>query len=321
MSSIMPLPNSACEDFVGLYSEAPGSCAPAQPASHSPSVASFSRAALTGGNVTHFSLRPPPVPRDTLLPRMRSTNARVPERIGDSIPPAQPARASRPCRPHTVRPLAARRDTEARGLSPSEVDRLLKRHTPMVKKIVGGILRRVPGHILVDDLIAAGLGGLWDAIRRCGDLPDEHFQRYAGVRIRGAVYDELRAQDWLPRRMRAAVTQRTQNDEKPKVGVVFFDDLGEGDQSQLTDGEPALNGEDFLAAKAFGERLVAALEQLPARERRIILGHHLQGLKLRDLGAELKVTDARVSQLHGRAMKRLKAMMAEADADAESSAC
>jgi RNA polymerase sigma factor for flagellar operon FliA len=187
----------------------------------------------------------------------------------------------------------------------------------MVKKIVGGILRRVPGHILVDDLIAAGLSGLWDAIRRCGNLPEEHFQRYAGVRIRGAVYDELRAQDWLPRRMRAAVTQRSQGDDKPKVGVVFFDDLGDGDQSHMSDAEPALNGEEFLAAKAFGQRLVDSLEKLPARERRIILGHHLQGLKLRDLGAELKVTDARVSQLHGRAMRRLKAMMAEAEAETE----
>src|SRR5690606_17610763 len=98
----------------------------------------------------------------------------------------------------------------------------------------------------------------------------------------------------------------------------FFDDLGEGDQSHLTDAEPALNGEEFLAAKAFGQRLVDALERLPPRERRIILGHHLQGLKLRDLGAELSVTDARVSQLHGRAMRRLKTMMAEAEAEAES---
>jgi RNA polymerase sigma factor for flagellar operon FliA len=184
---------------------------------------------------------------------------------------------------------------------------------PLVKRIVGGILRRVPGHILVDDLIAAGLSGLWDAIRRCGDLPPDHFKRYAGVRIRGAVYDELRAQDWLPRRMRAAITAKSKTDERVSVGVVFFEDLGESDQPQLADFAPSLNGEDFLAAKAFGRRLVEALERLPERERRIILGHHLQGLKLRDLGAELKVTDARVSQLHGRAMKRLKAMMAEGE--------
>lgn len=308
MSSIMPPSHSLFDEALGLRSDVPPSRFP----SFAPSVLP-----LKSGrpSVAHFSLRPPALPREAA--RLRSTNARVPERLGDSILPSQPPRASRPSRPHTVRPLTARHDQEGESLSRPEVERLLKRHTPMVRKIVGGILRRVPGHILVDDLIAAGLSGLWDAIRRCGTLPEEHFQRYAGVRIRGAVYDELRAQDWLPRRMRAAVTQRGQSNDKPKVGVVFFDDLGEGDQSHLSDAEPALNGEDFLAAKAFGERLVFALEKLPPRERRIILGHHLQGLKLRDLGLELKVTDARVSQLHGRAMRRLKAMMAEAEAEAE----
>jgi RNA polymerase sigma factor for flagellar operon FliA len=198
-------------------------------------------------------------------------------------------------------------------MSAAEVSRLLKAHTPLVKRIVGGILRRVPGHILVDDLIAAGLSGLWDAIRRCGHLPPEHFRRYAGVRIRGAVYDELRAQDWLPRRMRAAITAKARRDEKVSLGVVFLEDLSDAEQPPMSDDPQTLNGEEFLAAKAFGQRLVDALERLPARERRIILGHHLQGLKLRDLGAELQVTDARVSQLHGRAMKRLKAMMAEAE--------
>jgi RNA polymerase sigma factor for flagellar operon FliA len=113
--------------------------------------------------------------------------------------------------------------------------------------------------------------------------------------------------------MRAAITAKVRRDEKVTLGVVFLEDLSDAEQPPISDDPQTLNGEEFLAAKAFGQRLVDALERLPARERRIILGHHLQGLKLRDLGAELKVTDARVSQLHGRAMKRLKAMMAEAE--------
>lgn len=306
MSSIMPQRDSSFEDLVALASELPPSNFPAL--SRSPSY-------LPGPphrpSITHFSLRPPRVPRDSYLPVSLTPLLSDPANSGPLV---------RSVRPPTLGPVTLCRDKGSASLSQREVDCLLQRHTPMVKKIVGGILRRVPGHILVDDLVAAGLSGLWDAIRRCGDLPEEHFQRYAGVRIRGAVYDELRAQDWLPRRMRAAVTQRSQGEDRPKVGVVFFDDLGEGDQSHMGDAEPALNGEEFLAAKAFGERLVEALERLPARERRIILGHHLQGLKLRDLGAELKVTDARVSQLHGRAMRRLKAMMAEAEAEADAEA-
>lgn len=308
MSSIMPQRDSSFEDLLALASEIPPSHYPAL--SRSPS---YLPTPSNRPSITHFSLRPPRVPRESYLPRSLTPLLSDPV----SAPPL-----CRSVRPPSLRPVALCRDKGA-SLSRREVEYLLQRHTPMVKKIVGGILRRVPGHILVDDLVAAGLSGLWDAIRRCGDLPEEHFQRYAGVRIRGAVYDELRAQDWLPRRMRAAVTQRSQGEDRPKVGVVFFDDLGEGDQSHMGDAEPALNGEEFLAAKAFGERLVEALERLPARERRIILGHHLQGLKLRDLGAELKVTDARVSQLHGRAMRRLKAMMAEAEAeaDAETQSC
>ncbi|HEU5075539.1 MAG TPA: sigma-70 family RNA polymerase sigma factor [Polyangiaceae bacterium] len=303
MSSIMPQRNSNFEELLALASEIPPSHYPA--VSRSPS---YLPSPSNRPSITHFSLRPPRVPRDSYLPVSLTPLLSDPVSAGPLV---------RSVCPPALGPVALGRDKAAPSLSRRDVDYLLQRHTPMVKKIVGGILRRVPGHILVDDLVAAGLSGLWDAIRRCGDLPEEHFQRYAGVRIRGAVYDELRAQDWLPRRMRAAVTQRSQGEDRPKVGVVFFDDLGEGDQSHMGDAEPALNGEEFLAAKAFGERLVEALERLPARERRIILGHHLQGLKLRDLGAELKVTDARVSQLHGRAMRRLKAMMAEAEAEAE----
>lgn len=306
MSSIMPQRDSSFEDLLALASEIPPSNYPVL--SRSPS---YLPSPSNRPSITHFSLRPPRVPRDSYLPVSLAPLLSDPASSGPLV---------RSVRPPTLSPMALCRDKGASNLSQREVDYLLQRHTPMVKKIVGGILRRVPGHILVDDLVAAGLSGLWDAIRRCGDLPEEHFQRYAGVRIRGAVYDELRAQDWLPRRMRAAVTQRSQGEDRPKVGVVFFDDLGDGDQSHMGDAEPALNGEEFLAAKAFGERLVEALERLPARERRIILGHHLQGLKLRDLGAELKVTDARVSQLHGRAMRRLKAMMAEAEAEADAEA-
>jgi RNA polymerase sigma factor for flagellar operon FliA len=261
-----------------------------------------------------WSLKSAPLPSfapDALPPDTRVSG--FPERLSDSMAPQRPSVALRSIRARSMRPSLLPSTAPARDMSPAEVSRLLKAHTPLVKRIVGGILRRVPGHILVDDLIAAGLSGLWDAIRRCGHLPPDHFRRYAGVRIRGAVYDELRAQDWLPRRMRAAINAKVRRDEKVTLGVVFLEDLSDAEQPPISDDPQTLNGEEFLAAKAFGQRLVDALERLPARERRIILGHHLQGLKLRDLGAELKVTDARVSQLHGRAMKRLKAMMAEAE--------
>src|SRR5436305_11624094 len=81
---------------------------------------------------------------------------------------------------------------------------LLAQYEPVVRQIAGGFQRRLPRNVLRDDLIAAGMSGLWDAIRKHGVERSGNFDWYVRVRIRGAILDELRAQDWLPRRARAA---------------------------------------------------------------------------------------------------------------------
>jgi RNA polymerase sigma factor for flagellar operon FliA len=201
---------------------------------------------------------------------------------------------------------AKRAQMEAR-----RAQRLLEEFTPLVRKIAGGFQRKLPRNVLREDLIAAGMSGLWDAIRRHPDGGDESFEWYVRVRIRGAILDELRAQDWLPRRARAAAEANAGTDAYvPPPSVVRIDDVSEWEQNRcLAD---ASSSESAVAAKFTQETLVKAVELLPERERHIVSSHYFRGVKFKDLGAELGVSEPRISQLHSRAIARLKELMASA---------
>ena len=188
---------------------------------------------------------------------------------------------------------------------------LLARYTPLVRQIAGGFQRKLPRSVLREDLIAAGMGGLWDAIRRQGGKSDDSFEWYVRVRIRGAILDELRAQDWLPRRARAAAEANAGTDAYvPPPSVVRIDDVSEWEQNRcLAD---ASSSESAVAAKFTQETLAKAVELLPERERHIVSSHYFRGVKFKDLGAELGVSEPRISQLHSRAIARLKELMASA---------
>ncbi len=189
---------------------------------------------------------------------------------------------------------------------------LLERYSPLVRKIAGGIQRKLPGNVLREDLVAAGMGGLWDAIRRHSDGPSESFDWYVRVRIRGAILDELRAQDWLPRRARAAAEAASGTDAYvPPPAIVRFDDASEWEQNHAL--RDFSNGEALVAARERYTATVAAVEQLPERERRIVSQHYFHGVKLKDLGIELGVSEARVSQIHSAALGRLRATLAKAE--------
>jgi RNA polymerase sigma factor for flagellar operon FliA len=206
--------------------------------------------------------------------------------------------------PATVVPRAAR-VKKARGLDPQLSAQLLLQYEPLVRKIAGGFQRKLPRNVLREDLIAAGMSGLWDAIRRHPDGPTESFEWYVRVRIRGAILDELRAQDWLPRRARAAAEAASGTDAYvPPPAVVRFDDVSEWEQNRcLAD---ASSSEAAVAAKFAQETLAKAVEQLPERERHIVSQHYFRGVKFKDLGVELGVSEPRISQLHSRAIQRLK---------------
>ena len=185
---------------------------------------------------------------------------------------------------------------------------LLARYTPVVRQIAGGFQRKLPRSVLREDLIAAGMGGLWDAIRRHSGQEDERFEWYVRVRIRGAILDELRAQDWLPRRARAAA--EAEGGFAP--AVVRFDDVSIWEQTRALIAVDTAASDMAVEAKLQSETLARAVEQLPDRERHIVSAHYFQGVRFKDLGAQLGVSEPRISQLHSRAMQRLRSLVQDA---------
>jgi RNA polymerase sigma factor for flagellar operon FliA len=192
---------------------------------------------------------------------------------------------------------------------------LLDEYTPVVRQIVGGFQRKLPRNVLRDDLLAAGMSGLWDAVRRQLDQPSERFDCYVRVRIRGAILDELRAEDWLPRRARAAAAKAEANGDHARSAapyVVRLGDVSEWEQGRCLASDDSSNSEEAVSAKYVKRSLARAVDQLPNRERHIVSAHYFRGVKFRDLGIELGVSEPRISQLHSRAMKRLRELMQDA---------
>ncbi|MEO8181049.1 MAG: sigma-70 family RNA polymerase sigma factor [Deltaproteobacteria bacterium] len=213
------------------------------------------------------------------------------------------------------RPNGTKIEQTAEELAKAELSRtLITKYSGLVRQIAGGFQRKLPRNVLRDDLIAAGMSGLWDAVRKHGHEQTENFDWYVRVRIRGAILDELRAQDWLPRRARAAAAEAAQAaGKRPCTPVVLrFDDVSETEQARcLTAGE-SCNTEKTVEARLVKATLTRAMDQLPERERRIVSMHYFRGVKFKDLGEMLGVSEPRISQLHSRAMTRLKGILESA---------
>jgi RNA polymerase sigma factor for flagellar operon FliA len=167
--------------------------------------------------------------------------------------------------------------------------------------MVRRVARRLPANVARDDLLAAGMCGLVDSFRRNGGDGGATFAGYARIRIRGAIFDELRAQDWLPRRER----ERLEATETSTSFVSFED-------GSVTEAELALTEDPGTLAEASAERraLREALAQLPERERLIVARYYFDGARLKDISAELGVSEPRISQILSRALLRLRGLMA-----------
>lgn len=188
---------------------------------------------------------------------------------------------------------------------------LLAKYIPLVRQIAGGFQRKLPRNVLRDDLIAAGMSGLWDAIRKHGLEETENFDWYVRVRVRGAILDELRAQDWLPRRARAAAAERANTAGVAVAApvVLRFDEISETEQARCLATGDSSNTERTVEAKFAKEALARVVEQLPERERHIVSMHYFKGMKFKELGKMLGVSEPRISQLHSRAMGRLRDLL------------
>ncbi|WP_437574674.1 sigma-70 family RNA polymerase sigma factor [Sorangium sp. So ce887] len=187
---------------------------------------------------------------------------------------------------------------------------VLKGYFPLVRKLVRQVSRHLPPNVQRDDLLSAGMLGLVDSLRKNGGSDGETFAGYAKLRIRGAIVDELRAQDWLSRRAREAVEAGAAG----KVGgTTVFVSLSEvtptEESAHMSGGDDPI---EVIAAQATRRALSFAIAQLPERERRVIGMYYFEGAKLKDIGAELGVGEPRVSQLHTRALGMLRGMLSHA---------
>jgi RNA polymerase sigma factor FliA len=223
-------------------------------------------------------------------------------------------------------------------------DELIARHAELVKRIAYHLAGRLPPSVAVDDLIQAGMLGLMEAAANFSANRGASFETYAGIRIRGAMIDALRALDWAPRsvhrKARAAAlalrqvetrlgAQASDADVAAEMGVsieeyqrVLHDALGcqllRFNESDGGEGSPldrvadsAPNPERLALDESRRKAIVTAIEQLPERERLVLSLYYEQELNLKEIGAVLKVTESRVCQLHGQALLRLRALLAD----------
>ena len=225
-------------------------------------------------------------------------------------------------------------------------DQLVQRFAPLVKRIAYHLMVRLPSSVQVDDLVQNGMLGLLDALGRFESGMGAQFETYAAQRIRGAMLDGLRENDWLPRSLRRdfrrieeAITQLEQVHGRPPAEkeladalamplqdyqkmlqearghqLVSFEDLiEEGDEDYLErhlvddSGDPARLFEDA----SLRDGLVQAIEALPEREKLMMALYYEQDLNLREIGEVMGVTESRVCQLHSQAVARLRAKLHE----------
>jgi RNA polymerase sigma factor for flagellar operon FliA len=228
-------------------------------------------------------------------------------------------------------------------------DRLILTYAPLVKYVAGRLGSGLPAHVDEGDLVSYGLLGLIGAIERYDPERDVKFETYAIARIKGSIIDELRAMDWVPRSVRArardieraiaeleAKLGRAPSDEEisAKLGltqdeldsslteisrssIAALDELwtvqgGTGDQVALIDTIEDTHGQaptTALDRSEMKEMIADSISRLPEREKLVITLYYYEELTLREIGEVLGVTESRVSQLHTKAILRLKARL------------
>jgi RNA polymerase sigma factor for flagellar operon FliA len=230
--------------------------------------------------------------------------------------------------------LAVRANSGTSRGPASEEEELVKKHLPLVNYLVSEMANRVPRHVNRDDLFSAGMAGLAQAARSFEPERGISFQRFASARIRGALLDELRSRDWASRSVRskarevAGATDRltaklgrqptkaeiaeamgatqaeltTIDNDVHRALVLNFDALGPEGVEPATERCPV---DDVLEneKKAY---LVAAVDKLPERLRRVVVGYFFEELPMAELAGELGVTDSRISQMRAEALELLR---------------
>ncbi|RMH58462.1 MAG: RNA polymerase sigma factor WhiG [Candidatus Hydrogenedentota bacterium] len=227
-------------------------------------------------------------------------------------------------------------------------NQLIERYAPLVKYVAGRMAVNMPANVEFDDLVSYGIFGLIDAIEKYKPSLGYKFKTYATTRIRGGIIDELRALDWIPRSVRQKSRQlqaayaelenrlgRAATDEEVAAelglsmaefeqlvndvsgtAVMSLEDVwhvgSDDDEVQLGDtlaGSEKDHPNYNIEREEVKRILIEAIKELPPREKEVIALYYYEELTLKEIGLVLEVTESRVSQLHSKAIHRLRAKL------------
>jgi RNA polymerase sigma factor FliA len=219
---------------------------------------------------------------------------------------------------------------------------LLEQHTVLVKRIAYHLLARLPASVQVEDLIQSGMIGLFEAASNFDNTKGASFETFAGIRIRGAMLDEIRKGDWTPRsvhknsRMISEAIKTLEGElgrdvsdlevaEKLDISlneyhhilsevstgkIIGIEDLGVSDDVVTYDQDFQVDDPyQSIEQIVFKKKLSECISTLPEREALVLSLYYDEELNLREVGQVLDVSESRVSQIHSQAMHRLKARM------------
>jgi len=239
------------------------------------------------------------------------------------------------------------KSSKGKEVSNKDLKRLIEQYAPLVKYIAQKISLRLPANIDIDDLLSAGVIGLMDAVKKYDPSRDNKFKTYAEFRIRGAILDELRAQDWIPRSMREKAKRveravqkleqalgrapkeqevsrklnmeldefRTLLNQCKSISLISLDEVGSfanGDKKSLLallDSGDGFNPLLRLSGQELKDRLSKYIQELPEKQRIVLSLYYFEELNLKEIGQILEVTESRVSQLHTQAVIRLRSKL------------
>lgn len=224
-------------------------------------------------------------------------------------------------------------------------DYFVIKYAPLVKYVAGKISMGMPQNIEFDDLVSYGIFGLIDAISKFDPSRGIKFKTYAMTRVRGAIFDELRSIDWIPRSIRqkakqieVAITElenrlgRTVEDEEiaKELGVsveefqttlnkltgtsmmslndIWYmgDDSDELSILETLEAPQSMNPDVLVEKEEIRDYIIDAIKKLPEKEKKVIVLYYYEDLTLKEIGDVLDVTESRVSQLHTKAIMRLR---------------
>ena len=221
---------------------------------------------------------------------------------------------------------------------------LVEQHANLVKRIAYHLIARLPHTVDVDDLIQAGMIGLFDASQHYNASQGASFETYAGIRIRGSMLDEIRRNDWAPRSVHRKAREithamqeieqqqgrnATDNEIAKALGINISEyhqklhdsaghqvfSLDEFSDSDETHAHP-ISGhqsepEQEVQSSGFQQALASAIESLPERERLMMGLYYNEELNLKEIGEVLSVSESRVSQIHSQTVIRLRSKLTD----------